>query len=382
MLPHVWRLSLSATRVVLGLGSLAIYNWITPHDRFPAAPIFLTAYTIYGLVVMFWRNLESAGHELAGLVIDTAFFILWSSICVAAPGLWLSTAGYAYLVVMCVLLHDLPRVSCVFGATILFITLLQPPQATALQPLVFLGAVLGIVSVLQKGQVQERLSSASRLNVLYRHEAQRAREEERQRIAADFHDGPLQSFISFQMRLEIVKKLLARDLAKATQELLQLQDLCKAQVSELRTFVRSMRPPEDGMSLSASIRRMVEQFQKDTGIASTFLAGEFSDPPDTEVSLEILQIVREALNNVQKHSRATRVATTISKPENALEITVEDNGGGFPFSGSYSLDELDLLRLGPVSIKRRVRSLSGDLSIESRPGHGAGLKIRIRASAG
>lgn len=380
MLPHIWRLSLSGTRVLLGLGSLAAYNWNRPHERFAAAaPIFLIAYTIYGLVVLFWRNLESARHELAGLVIDTSFFILWSSISITTAGLWLSAAEYAYLAVVCILLHDLSRAAWVFGATILFAIFVQSPQGALLRPFVFVGAALGTASLLQKEQVQERLSSASRLNVLYRHEAQRAREEERQRIAADFHDGPLQSFISFQMRLEIVKKLLKRDLAKATQELLQLQDLCKGQVSELRSFVRSMRPPEDGMSLSASIRRMVEQFQKDTGIASTFLAGEFTDPPDTEVSLEILQIVREALNNVQKHSRATRVATTISKPDALLEITVEDNGGGFPFSGSYSLDELDLLRLGPVSIKRRIRSLSGDLSIESRPGHGAGLKIRIKA---
>jgi signal transduction histidine kinase len=56
---------------------------------------------------------------------------------------------------------------------------------------------------------------------------------------------------------------------------------------------------------------------------------------------------------------------------------IDDDGAGFAFSGSFNLDELDLLRLGPASIKRRVRSLGGELSIESRPGHGAGLKIRI-----
>jgi signal transduction histidine kinase len=58
---------------------------------------------------------------------------------------------------------------------------------------------------------------------------------------------------------------------------------------------------------------------------------------------------------------------------------VDDDGSGFNFSGSFTLDELDLLRLGPQSIKRRVRSLGGDLTIESRPGHGASLKFRFPA---
>jgi signal transduction histidine kinase len=60
-----------------------------------------------------------------------------------------------------------------------------------------------------------------------------------------------------------------------------------------------------------------------------------------------------------------------------LELTVEDNGGGFPFTGSFGLDELELLRLGPVSIKRRVRLVGGELHIESRPGKGATLQIRV-----
>ncbi|MEO7145436.1 MAG: sensor histidine kinase [Bryobacteraceae bacterium] len=378
MLPHLWRVSLAGTRALLGVSSVGVYFLLTPHEKFSVVPLFLIAYSLYGLVALFWKNTDSASHELAALVIDATFFILWSAVSATTIGFWLSVASFAYLLAAAVLIHDVLRVAWVSGTAILFVVLIRPEQGGDLLPVVLLGAALAVIGVLQKGQIQDRLASASRLNVLYRHEAQRAREEERQRIAADFHDGPLQSFISFQMRLEIVKKLLSRDRDSAAAELIQLQDLCKGQVNELRSFVRSMRPPEDGMSLSSSIRRMVEQFQKETGVSSTFLAGDFGDPADTEMALELLQIVREALNNVQKHARATRVATTISKPGKLLEITVEDNGGGFPFSGIYSLDELDLLRLGPLSIKRRVRALAGDLIVESRPGHGAGLKIRVK----
>ncbi len=221
------------------------------------------------------------------------------------------------------------------------------------------------------------MSNTLRYNVMIRSQAQTARETERQRIAADFHDGPLQSFISFQMRLEIVKKLIARDLEAASEELSQLQELCRTQVGELRSFVRSMRPADDGGSLPASLSRMVDQFQRDTGIAATFSSEDFHDPAETEVSLELLQIVRETLNNVQKHSGASRIAISASIHDRRLEISAEDNGSGFPFSGSFNLDELELLRLGPVSIKRRVRMLGGELQLESRPGQGARLQIRV-----
>jgi signal transduction histidine kinase len=88
-------------------------------------------------------------------------------------------------------------------------------------------------------------------------------------------------------------------------------------------------------------------------------------------------MLRESLNNVQKHSQATRVAIAIARHENRLEVSVDDNGKGFPFSGTYTLEELELLRLGPASIKRRARTVNVEMLLESRPGRGAGLKIRV-----
>jgi signal transduction histidine kinase len=122
---------------------------------------------------------------------------------------------------------------------------------------------------------------------------------------------------------------------------------------------------------------MVDSFQRDAGIFATFTSAEFHDPAAVEVSLEILQIVRETLNNIQKHSGATRVAVSAARVDQFIKVTVEDNGAGFPFSGKFTLDELELLRQGPVSIKRRVRMLSGELVIESKPGQGAKVEIRL-----
>jgi nitrate/nitrite-specific signal transduction histidine kinase len=79
-----------------------------------------------------------------------------------------------------------------------------------------------------------------------------------------------------------------------------------------------MRPVDEGVSLSASLSRMVEQFQRDTSISATFSSTDFHDPDETEVSLEILQIVREALNNIQKHSGATGYEVNQARPPGTL----------------------------------------------------------------
>ena len=102
--------------------------------------------------------------------------------------------------------------------------------------------------------------------------AEKAGEAERQRIASDFHDGPLQSFISLQMRLEILRKLLDRDVDAGMEDLKQLQSLAQTQIRDLRAFVHSMRPVDvDGANLVATARRTAETFQKESGIPVTFM---------------------------------------------------------------------------------------------------------------
>src|SRR5579863_2756342 len=373
MIPYRGRLSLRIARTALALACLGWYgltaglhlNWLTA---------LLTAYVVYSFGALAEVRYDSAMRSPVGVFADTLYFGLWAWY---APGAWMSSMAAGYLLGSACMLQDVARTGAVAVVAVLLALLLPtPPMPSLVWTVGAAGAVASGISF-YKRYLDERMSSLLRNNLIIRSQAERAREAERQRIAADFHDGPLQSFISFQMRLEIIRKLLLRDQVAATEELLQLQELCKAQVNELRTFVRSMRPVDVEGSLTATLRRVVEQFQKDSGIPTTFVSTEFLEPAEPEVSLELLQIVREALYNVQKHSCATRVAVSIAKNDTELEITVEDNGAGFPFSGRYTLDELELLRLGPVSIKRRVRTLGGDLTLDSKPGQGAGLKIRL-----
>src|SRR5438105_2003885 len=375
MLPHSWRKLLAIVRLILALSCLTIQLAAFNFALTDAVAMF-AAYIAYSAAALLWRGLEDSRFSMFALAIDFIFFLLAADAPVSY-GPWIAAVFYGYLLISAVVLHNWRTALGCGVMSVAGVYFTAALHGSTLFPVLIAGGIVACALAIERDHLQEHLTQVSRQSVLYRYDAEKAREAERQRIAADFHDGPLQSFISFHMRLELIRKLLLRDKNAATEELTQLQDICKTQVNDLRAFVRSMRPIDVGGSLHATLRRVVEQFQKDSGIAATFVSNEFLEPAEPEVSLELLQIVREALYNIQKHSKATRVAVSVQKTDRSLEITVEDNGSGFPFSGKYSLDELETLRLGPNSIKRRARTLGAEMLLDSKPGHGAGLLIRL-----
>jgi signal transduction histidine kinase len=260
---------------------------------------------------------------------------------------------------------------------VICLALPNPALPTVERVVVVAGALASGFAVNKRRQAVTIASLQAELDEA-RTTARRVGELERERIASDFHDGPLQSFISMQMRLEILRKLLERDFSAGMEDLKQLQALAQSQVRDVRAFLHSMRPADvDGADMVAAARRTAESFQKESGIPVAFLGSNGPVGLPREMSLEVLQMLREALHNVQKHAGATRVAVAMEKAPGGLEISVDDNGHGFTFSGAFSLEELELLRLGPASLKRRARSLNADMTLDSRPGRGVGLKFRV-----
>jgi signal transduction histidine kinase len=376
MVPYLWRRHLGFLRAFLAFFALALYL-AQPVPNGWIISFVLGLFFIYTVWVLTRDQIESRVYHLPALLLDLVFLFL----CALHPspgGLWLTTVCYFYLMCTASLMYDYRNVIGIVATSVSFFVIFQPKPSVALWPTVLLVGVFATVFSMQREHFQYRLSAALRRSVLARMEAERARENERQRIAADFHDGPLQSFISFQMRLEIVRKLLSRDLDAAIRELIELQDLGKAQVSELRLFVRNMQPVEiDQAGLAASIREVVANFERDSGIPTNLVCSDLPDIASTEFATEILQIIREALNNIRKHSRASRVEVIIDANHKTIDLEIHDDGSGFPFSGTFSLEELELLRLGPKSIKRRVRTLGGEMTLDSKPSEGSDLRVRI-----
>lgn len=375
-LKYGWTHYVPWMRVALAAAALAI-GFIYPPAAALQFYLLLGLYLGYGVAVAIRGKTQTGMLGLLALFGDTVYFLI-----VASWGnerlVWLASLLFLFLLSEAIAFYSAVEVVVITVVAALFCAVLPYQSLRALEQTVVVAGVLACAFAVNKRGQSRTMDRLSEKMAEVQAAADKAREEESQRIASDFHDGPLQSFISLQMRLEILRKLMERDLNAGMQDLRELQALAQSQVRDLRAFLHSMRPVDvEGGNLVATARRTAEHFQKESGIPVTFIGTNTPVGLPQEMTLEVLQMIRESLHNVQKHAGATRVAVTMEKTDRGLEISVDDNGHGFSFAGTYTLEELELLRLGPASLKRRARSLNADLQLESRPGRGAGLKFRV-----
>jgi signal transduction histidine kinase len=205
----------------------------------------------------------------------------------------------------------------------------------------------------------------------------RAIEGERSRISRDLHDGILQTLLSIEIQLDVLRRRLPHAADQVATELATLQHTVRNETQELRRMVMDMRPlGVQSADLVDLMRGFAERFRNESSVALDLLIDAAMDLPD-RICRELFQIYREALHNVKKHARATHVVVKLWQNEEKVVLVIDDNGEGFSFAGRYTGDELDRLRLGPISIKDRTRSVGGVLMVESTPGHGARLTIEV-----
>src|SRR5256885_15051281 len=157
-----------------------------------------------------------------------------------------------------------------------------------------------------------------------------------------------------------------------------LQQTVRNEGAELRQTVTDLRPLRvQSADLVDLMRGFAERYRNESPLALDLLIDSAELRAPDRVCREIFQIYREALNNIKKHAKATHVVVKLSQDDSSLVLVIDDNGEGFSFAGKFTGDELDRLRLGPISIKERTRTVGGACTVESNPGHGARLTIEV-----
>jgi len=196
-------------------------------------------------------------------------------------------------------------------------------------------------------------------------------EHERNRLARDLHDSVTQTVFSMNLAAQSTRILLEKEPPRASGQLLRLEELAANALSEIQSLVTQLRPrsvAEEG--LPTALRRLVSERQERDGLqVSLEVRGEGT--LSEEVSTGLYFIAQEALTNVAKHSgtRAATVRLNLDTGESCLEI--EDRGLGF--DPQATLNQRG--HLGLAGMSERAREIGWSLSVESRRGQGARIRV-------
>lgn len=202
-------------------------------------------------------------------------------------------------------------------------------------------------------------------------------EGERARIAQDMHNGVIQFLVGALYEVQAAKDALARDPAPVPERLETALELMQQVEAETRRTIYDLRPPIlDAKGLVPALRQYVSRYQELAGLPCTLHVSGTPRRLTSEAEVAIYRVVQEALHNVQSHARATMVEVLARFAARGLWLMIRDNGQGFDPDVVESHADA---HLGLIGMRERIESIGGQLDVESEPGTGVSVLIRIPA---
>ena len=199
--------------------------------------------------------------------------------------------------------------------------------------------------------------------------------EERNRIAMDLHDSFIQTLATLDVRLEVSRRILERDLRAGLDEMRRISQMVKSEYLEIRNYMNKLRHEEPDINkLEDLLEAFIAKFQEDHGLPVEMTINRSRNPLVESLRGEILQIVREGLTNVVRHAQATKAIVTIDAEPEGVRIRIEDNGRGMPGANG---DHPDGAATRPWTILQRTQKLQGNLEVHSAPGEGTCISVSI-----
>lgn len=207
----------------------------------------------------------------------------------------------------------------------------------------------------------------------FRRQLRKSVEEDRSRIARELHDGVVQSLFAVAMQLQLeaerTSEPIRARLSRATSGIREaIQDIHQY-VFDLEPSLLLLR------GLEGSLQQLIADFQATAGIE-----GQLNADPDAVATLQgaaphVLQVVREALSNVRRHSNARHVRVTVNQRDNGVAVLeIRDDGRGF---------NPDVVQgMGLNNLRNRARQLGGTLELRSERGGGSIVRVTVPAVGG
>lgn len=223
-------------------------------------------------------------------------------------------------------------------------------------------------------QLADRVAVAISNAGLHQRAQRAASLEERQRLARELHDSVSQALYGIALGARTARTLLDRDPSQAAEPVEYVLALAEAGMAEMRALIFELRPESlESEGLVVALGKQVAATEARCGIE---IGTDLCEEPEASVPAKeaLYRIAQEAVHNVVKHARAKSVQLALKQSGNALVLTVRDDGMGFDPEADYSG------HLGLKSMRERAESVGGTLSIESTPGEGSKVEVRVPLS--
>jgi len=204
------------------------------------------------------------------------------------------------------------------------------------------------------------------------------REQEKRRIARELHDELAQALTGLKMDVAWIKEKLPSPPPTIADKLKSMEELLDSTVAATRRISSDLRPMMlDDLGLVPAAEWLVQNFTERTGIQCQL---KISDPDidlQDPFATTLYRAIQESLTNIAKHAQATDVEVTIARGADGIAVSVRDNGRGFSLDQPRKSDSFGL-----IGLRERVHLLGGTVDIESAPGQGARVTVRIPADGG
>lgn len=204
-----------------------------------------------------------------------------------------------------------------------------------------------------------------------------AQEEERRRISRELHDETGQSLTSLLLQLKVLER--TDDIETTRQRVRELRDLTAQTLEEVRRLSLDLRPAAlDDLGLVAALEWYVSEYSRKVGIKTDFQAEDLDGvrlPREAEAT--VYRVVQEALSNIARHSRATRVWVEIRREAELLRVSVRDNGQGFNLEETLQSTSRGL---GLLGMQERMELIGGTLRLTSHPGEGTRVYAQVNVA--
>ena len=202
--------------------------------------------------------------------------------------------------------------------------------------------------------------------------ANSVREQEKSRIARELHDELGQALTALKIDVVWMKQNLSAPKSELAGKLTEMQGLVDGTVAATRRISSDLRPLIlDDLGLAAAAEWLVQNFTRRTGVAC-----ELAIAPDVDIgephATSVFRVLQETLTNIARHAEATQVEVNLGREDGRLVLHVQDNGRGFDAAAPRKQGSFGLM-----GIRERAALLGGEVTIQSAPGKGTLVELRL-----